>query len=44
MAWHGGEEWIPAEEAAVSDFTRTQDFQDACRAFLAKRKPVFRGR
>lgn len=34
----------PAEEAAVSDFTRTQDFQDACRAFLAKRKPVFRGR
>lgn len=34
----------PAEEAAVSDFTRTQDFQDACRAFLAKQKPVFRGR
>lgn len=32
------------EEAAVSDFTRTQDFRDACAAFLAKRKPVFRGR
>jgi enoyl-CoA hydratase/carnithine racemase len=32
------------EETAVSDFTRTEDFRDACAAFLAKRKPVFRGR
>ncbi len=34
----------PAEAAAVSDFTRTEDFRDACRAFLAKQKPVFHGR
>jgi enoyl-CoA hydratase/carnithine racemase len=33
-----------AEEAATSDFTLTEDFQNACRAFLAKEKPVFRGR
>ena len=33
-----------AEEAATSDFTLTEDFRDACRAFLAKEKPVFRGR
>jgi enoyl-CoA hydratase len=32
------------EAAATSDFTRTQDFRDACAAFLAKRRPVFRGR
>ena len=32
------------EEAASSGFTRTQDFQDACRSFLAKEKPVFKGR
>jgi enoyl-CoA hydratase len=33
-----------AEEAATSDFTRTEDFQNACRSFVAKQKPVFRGR
>ena len=32
------------EEAATSDFTRTEDFQNACRSFMAKQKPVFRGR
>jgi enoyl-CoA hydratase len=32
------------EEAATSGFTRTEDFRDACRAFMAKEKPVFRGR
>lgn len=32
-----------AEEQAVSDFVATQDFQDAFRAFKAKRKPVWRG-
>ena len=33
-----------AEEEATSDFTRTEDFRNACRAFLAKQKPVFQGR
>jgi enoyl-CoA hydratase len=33
-----------AEEKATSDFTRTEDFQNACRSFMAKEKPVFRGR
>ena len=33
-----------AEEAATSDFTRTEDFQNACRSFMAKERPVFRGR
>lgn len=32
------------EEAATSGFTKTEDFQNACRSFLAKQKPVFRGR
>jgi enoyl-CoA hydratase/carnithine racemase len=32
------------EEAATSGFTRTEDFQNACRAFMAKEKPVFHGR
>ncbi|HET6305767.1 MAG TPA: enoyl-CoA hydratase-related protein [Rhodopila sp.] len=32
------------EEAAASDFTRTEDFRNACRSFMAKQKPVFRGR
>jgi enoyl-CoA hydratase/carnithine racemase len=32
------------EEAATSDFTRTEDFQNACRSFMAKERPVFRGR
>jgi enoyl-CoA hydratase/carnithine racemase len=34
----------PEEEAAVNDFILTADFQNAYRAFLAKRKPVFEGR
>lgn len=34
----------PEEEAAVNDFVLTEDFQNAFRAFLAKRKPVFHGR
>jgi enoyl-CoA hydratase/carnithine racemase len=34
----------PAEDLAVNDFVRTQDFQDAFRAFQAKQKPVWRGR
>jgi enoyl-CoA hydratase/carnithine racemase len=33
-----------AEEAAVSDFTRSEDFRNACRSFMAKQKPVFQGR
>ncbi len=32
------------EEAATSDFTKTEDFQNACRSFMAKQKPVFRGK
>jgi enoyl-CoA hydratase len=32
------------EEAATSAFTETEDFQNACRSFLAKERPVFRGR
>jgi enoyl-CoA hydratase/carnithine racemase len=32
------------EEIATSDFTRTEDFRNACRSFLAKQKPVFHGR
>jgi len=32
------------EQAATSGFTRTEDFRDACGAFMAKQKPVFRGR
>lgn len=32
------------QEAAVNDFVLTEDFQNAFRAFLAKRKPVFNGR
>jgi enoyl-CoA hydratase/carnithine racemase len=33
-----------AELGAVSDFAYTEDFREATRAFLEKRKPVFRGR
>jgi enoyl-CoA hydratase/carnithine racemase len=33
-----------AELAAVNDFAYTEDFHEATRAFLEKRKPVFRGR
>jgi enoyl-CoA hydratase/carnithine racemase len=32
------------EDRAVSDFIHTEDFRNACRAFLEKRKPVFVGR
>jgi enoyl-CoA hydratase len=32
------------EEAATSGFTKTEDFQNACRSFMAKERPVFRGR
>ena len=32
-----------AETLAASDFVLTQDFQDACRAFTEKRKPVWQG-
>ena len=32
------------EEAAVNDFAETEDFRNATRAFLEKRKPVWRGR
>ncbi|MFL5257394.1 MAG: enoyl-CoA hydratase/isomerase family protein [Rhodopila sp.] len=32
------------EERATSDFTRTEDFRNACRAFMAKQRPVFQGR
>jgi enoyl-CoA hydratase len=32
------------DEIAASDFTRTEDFRNACRSFMAKQKPVFRGR
>ncbi len=34
----------PEEDLAVSDFVQTQDFQDAFRAFKARRKPVWQGR
>jgi enoyl-CoA hydratase len=34
----------PEEAAATSDFTRTEDFQNACRSFMAKQRPTFRGR
>jgi enoyl-CoA hydratase len=32
------------EEAATSEFAKTEDFHNACRSFMAKEKPVFRGR
>jgi enoyl-CoA hydratase len=32
------------QEAASSDFTKTEDFLNACRSFMAKEKSVFRGR
>jgi len=34
----------PEDHEAVNDFVETEDFQAAFRAFLEKRKPVFRGR
>ncbi len=33
----------PEEDLAVSDFVKTQDFQDAFRAFKERRTPVWRG-
>jgi enoyl-CoA hydratase/carnithine racemase len=33
-----------AEEVAANGFAETEDFQNAFRAFLAKRKPHFMGR
>jgi enoyl-CoA hydratase/carnithine racemase len=32
------------DERAASDFMETEDFRNACQAFIAKRKPVFTGR
>ena len=32
-----------AEERATSDFTKTEDFRNACKSFMAKQKPVFQG-
>jgi enoyl-CoA hydratase/carnithine racemase len=32
------------DERAASDFMETEDFRNACQAFIAKRKAVFRGR
>jgi enoyl-CoA hydratase len=34
----------PEDERAASDFMETEDFRQACQAFIAKRKPVFTGR
>jgi enoyl-CoA hydratase len=34
----------PAQDAAVNGFVETEDFQAAFRAFIEKRKPVWRGR
>jgi enoyl-CoA hydratase/carnithine racemase len=34
----------PEEDYAVSDFSQTEDFRNAARAFLEKRKPEWRGR
>jgi hypothetical protein len=31
------------EDASVNGFVETEDFRNAYEAFLAKRKPVFRG-
>lgn len=33
-----------AEDKAVNDFAQTEDFRNATKAFLAKRKPVWQGR
>ena len=43
-SWRGALPITRAEEEATSDFTRTEDFRNACQAFLAKQKPVFHGR
>jgi enoyl-CoA hydratase len=32
------------EELATNNFAGTEDFRNACRSFMAKEKPVFRGR
>jgi len=44
IALRGALPITPEQEAAVNDFVLTEDFQNAFRAFLAKRKPSFRGR
>ena len=38
------DEQLDREAACFEDSTRTEDFAEAVQAFLAKRKPVFRGR
>lgn len=32
------------EEKATSNFTKTEDFQNACKSFMRKERPVFHGR
>jgi enoyl-CoA hydratase/carnithine racemase len=44
IALRGALPVTPEQEAAVNDFVLTEDFQNAFRDFLAKRKPTFRGR
>jgi enoyl-CoA hydratase/carnithine racemase len=34
----------PEDDRATSDFRLTEDFRNACKSFMAKRKPVFHGR
>jgi len=34
----------PEDERGASDFMETEDFRNACQAFIEKRKPVFTGR
>ena len=34
----------PEDDQGVNGFADTEDFHDAARAFLARRKPVWRGR
>lgn len=44
IALRGALPITPEDEARVNDFVLTEDFQNAFRDFLAKRKPSFRGR
>lgn len=41
---HTLDEQLDRESAAFQDSARTEDFAEAVQSFLAKRKPVFRGR